>query len=166
MYMALTPEEQVDIATMDRCLTHTTPDSIWKMVKKGIVKGVQLIGDSTTVTCKACKWAKVTYKEIQKKHKGPLSDMLGAEVHSDVWGPSPIFSLGRRRYYVRFTNDFSCHTWLTAMHMKDEMLAAYKAYTAWLSTQHGVKIKWLHSNLRGKYTGDAFSRFLAEQGTK
>jgi hypothetical protein len=60
--------------------------------------------------------------------------------------------LGGRRYYVTFTNDFSCHTWLTTMHMKDKMLAAYKAYAAWLSTQYGVKIKQLHSDHGGKYT--------------
>jgi len=108
----------------------------------------------------------VTCKEIWKEHKAPLADVLGMEVHSDVWGPSPIPSLGRRRYYVTFTDDYSCHTWLTAMRTKDEMLAAYKAYVAWLSTQHGVKIKWLHSDHRGKYTGSAFSRFLVDQGTK
>ena len=88
------------------------------------------------------------------------------EVHSDVWGPSPVPSLGRRRYYVTFTNDYSHHTWLTAMHTKDETLTAYKAYAAWLSTQHGVKIKWLRSDRRGEYTGGAFSKFLADQGTE
>jgi transposase InsO family protein len=65
-----------------------------------------------------------------------------------------------------FTNDFSCHTWLIAMHMKDKTLAAYKAYAAWLLTQHGAKIKRLHSDHGGEYTGEVFSRFLAEQGTK
>jgi hypothetical protein len=92
--------------------------------------------------------------------------MLSEEIHSDVWGPSPVPSLGGRRYYVMFTNDFSHHTWLTTMRMKDEMLAAYKAYAAWLSTQYGAKIKWLHSDCGGKYTGEVFSRFLAEQGTE
>ena len=64
------------------------------------------------------------------EHEAPLSDVLGIEVHSDVWGPSPVPSLGWRRYYVMFTDDFSHHTWLTTMCMKDETLAAYKAYAA------------------------------------
>jgi len=29
-----------------------------------------------------------------------------------------------------------------------------------------VKIKWLHSDCGGKYTDSAFSKFLADQGTK
>ena len=49
---------------------------------------------------------------------------------------------------------------------KDEMLAVYKAYAAWLLTQHGVKIKRLHSDHGGKYTSSAFSKFLADQGTE
>jgi transposase InsO family protein len=150
---------------MHRCLVHIAPDSIWKMVKRGIVEGVQLI-NGATVTCKVCEQAKVTRKQIRKEHEVPLSDVLGKEIHSDVWGPSPVPNLGGRRYFVTFTDDFSCHTWLTAMCMKDEMLMAYKAYAAWLSTQHGAKIKWLHSDRKGEYTGEVFSRLLAEQGTE
>ena len=52
------------------------------------------------------------------------------------------------------------------MFTKDETLAVYKAYAAWLSTQHRVKIKWLCSDRRGKYTGGAFSKFLVDQGTE
>jgi len=52
------------------------------------------------------------------------------------------------------------------MRMKDETLAAYKAYAAWLSTQHGVKIKWLRSECGGEYTSGTFSKFLADQGTE
>jgi transposase InsO family protein len=164
IYAASIPDEQVDIAIIHRHLAHITPDSIRKMVKRGIVEGVQLIDDGATVTCEAYEQAKVTCKEIRKECEVPFSDALSEEIHSDVWGPSPVPSLGGRRYYVTFTDDFSHHTWLTAMHMKVETLAVYKAYAAWLSTQHRAKIKQLHSDHRGKYTGEVFSRFLAEQG--
>jgi hypothetical protein len=151
---------------MHRCIVHIAPDSIQKMVKRGIVEGVQLINNGATITCKACEQAKATCKEIQKEREVLLSDVLGEEIHSDVWEPSPVPSLGGRRYYVTFTDDFSCHTWLTGICTKDEMLAAYKAYAAWLSTQHRAKIKPLRSDHRGEYTGKVFSRFLAEQGTE
>jgi hypothetical protein len=165
-YAASILDERVDLTTMHRRLMHIAPDSIRKMVKKGIIEGVQLIDNSATVTCKPCEQAKVTRKEIQKECKAPLSGTLSEEIHSDIWGPSSVPSLGRRRYYVTFTNGFSCHTWLTTMCMKGEMLTAYKAYAAWLSTQYRVKIKWLCSDCGGEYTGKAFSRFLGEQGTE
>jgi hypothetical protein len=130
IYAASISDERVDIVIIHRHLTHIAPDFIRKMVKRGIIEGVQLIDDGATVTCEACKQAKVARKEIQKEHEAPLSGALGKEIHSDIWGPSPVPSLGWRRYYVTLTDDFSCHTWLTAMRMKDEMLVAYKAYAA------------------------------------
>src|SRR6266850_4601674 len=151
---------------LHKCLMHIAPKANWKMVKRGIIEGIKLVDDGTTITCKTCEQAKATCKETRKEHKASLADTLGAEVHSDVWGPSPIPSLGRRRYYVTFTDDYSCHTWLTAMHTKDETLTVYKAYAAWLSTQHRVKIKQLHSDRGGEYTGGAFSKFLVDQGTE
>ena len=166
MYAAVTPEERVDLTTLHRHLAHITPDTIRKMVKRGIIEGIKLVDDGTTITCEACEQAKATHKEIWKEREALLADALGTEVHSDEWGPSPIPSLGRRRYYVTFTDDYSCHTWLTAMHTKDETLTVYKAYAAWLSTQHGVKIKWLRSDRGGEYTGGAFSKFLVDQGTE
>jgi hypothetical protein len=72
-YAASILDEQVDIATMHRSLMHIAPDSIRKMVKKGIIKGVQLIDDGATVTCEACKQAKATHKEIQKECEASLS---------------------------------------------------------------------------------------------
>ena len=33
-------------------------------------------------------------------------------IHSDVWGPSPIFTLGRSRYFVVLLDDFSLYTWI------------------------------------------------------
>jgi len=166
VYAAATPEERMDLATLHRHLAHIAPDTIWKMVKRGIIEGIKLVDDGATITCEACEQAKATHKEIQKEREAPLADALGTEVHSDVWGPSPIPSLGGRRYYVMFTDDYSRHTWLTAMRTKDETLAAYKAYAAWLSTQHGVKIKWLRSECGGEYTSGTFSKFLMDQGTE
>jgi hypothetical protein len=50
----------------------------------------------------------------------PAYDCLREEVHPDVWGPSPVTSLGGRRYYITFTNNFSRYTWATLVKTKDE----------------------------------------------
>jgi hypothetical protein len=45
-------------------------------------------------------------------------------------------------------------------------LQAYKAYAKWAQTQHGARIKRLHSDCGGEYTGNKFTEFLQNQGTK
>jgi hypothetical protein len=166
VHAAIAQEERVDIATLHKRLAHIAPDAIRKMVKTGALEGMQLIDDGSGFTCDACEQAKATCKNIRKEREALLADALGAEVHTDLWGPSPVPTLGRRRYYVTFTDDFSRYTSLTVVRSKDETLSAYKAYAAWLHTQHGVKIKRLRSDRGGEYTGAEFTRFLKAQGTE
>jgi transposase InsO family protein len=166
VYAAATKAERVDLATLHKRLAHIAPHSIRQMISSGALEGVELTDDAPMPTCQTCEQAKATRKQIRKEREAPLADAVGAEIHSDLWGPSPIPSLGGRRYYVTFTDDYSRHTSLTVLRTKGETLEAYKAYAAWMYTQHGVRVKRLRSDRGGEYTGNEFSKFLAEQGTE
>ena len=124
------------------------------------------IDDQSTLNCDLCEYTKTTHKPIQKQHEGPQADSFGAEIHSDVWGASTTESLGGRRYYVTFTDDYSQYSWIEPLWTKDETFEAYKVFAAWAKTQHGVQIKRLRSDRGGEYTGRKFSAFLREQGTE
>ena len=106
------------------------------------------------------------HKPIQKERDAPLADAFGAEVHTDLWGPSPTPSLEGHKYYVTFTDDHIHYTSAKILHSKDQMLTVYKAYAVWAHTQHGVQIKWLCSDRGGEYTGTDFTVFLQEEGTE
>lgn len=60
--------------------------------------------------CEACQFG--------KSHNLPFptstsyASTIFKLVHSDLWGPAPIFSTGGFRYYVLFVDDFSRFTWL------------------------------------------------------
>jgi Integrase core domain len=147
-------------------LAHIAPDAIRKMVKGGAIEGIELIDDGSTLICDACEQAKATCKDIWKEREAPLAAKFGDKVHTDLWGPSPVPSLGERGYYVTFSDDYSRFTKLTILRSKDETLDTYKSYAAWVLTQKGIKIKRLRSDRGGEYTGNAFSKFLQEQGTE
>jgi hypothetical protein len=165
-YAATIAPERVDLPTLHRRLCHIVPDAIRTLINKGAAEGVQLIDDRAPLLCDSCKHAKSTCKPISKERTMPLADAFGAEVHTDLWGPSPLQSLGGRKYYVAFTDDATRYTTLTVLRSKDEALDAYKAYAAWAHTQHGVRIKRLHSDRGGEYTGKEFTKFLNQQGTE
>jgi hypothetical protein len=59
-----------------------------------------------------------------------LGTSFGEEVHTDVWGPSPTQSLGGRKYYVTFTDDYLHYTCMQLLRTKDEAFGAYKAFAA------------------------------------
>jgi hypothetical protein len=95
-----------------------------------------------------------------------LAPSFSAEVHTDLWGPSPVASLGGHKYYITFTDDHTHCSWLQILRTKDQALDAYKAFAVWVQTQHGVRIKRLRSDCGGEYTGTKFTKFLQEQGTE
>ncbi len=158
--------ETVSLLTLHRRLGHISLTAICTLIKQGAVTGLTLTDDMPTLVCDSCEYAKATRKPRCKERKAPQADAFGAEVHSNIWGPSPVQTLGGRKYYVTFTDDHTHYTQLQLLRTKDEAFDAYKAFAAWAQTQHGVHIKRLWSDRGGEYTGDAFSCFLKEQGTE
>jgi hypothetical protein len=126
-----TPAERVDIHTLHRHLGHISATAIRTLIHNHAIEGIQLIDDGSPIICDSCKYAKMTCKIILKERTAPPAKCFGDKIHTDLWGPSPVNSLGRRRYYITFTDD---HTWFTSidiLHTKDQALDAYKAFAAW-----------------------------------
>jgi hypothetical protein len=68
----------------------------------------------------------MTRKAICKEREAAPAQAFGEEIHTDVWGPLPNQSLGGRKYYVTFTDDYSRYTKVNILCTKDETFAAYK----------------------------------------
>ena len=49
-------------------------------------------------------------------------------VHSDVWGPAPIFSSSGHKYFVLFIDDYSPFTWLFPMKNKSKVFSIFKQF--------------------------------------
>ena len=157
--------EQVSIHTLHRQLGHVSLDSIRNLVRNNAISGVQIIDDSSPSFCDSCEYAKAIRKAIRKERTAPQATAFSDEVHTD-WGPSPILSLGGRKYYASFTDDYSRYTRLALLRSKGETLEAYKTFAAWAKTQHGAHIKRLRSDRGGEYTSGDFTKFLQGQGTE
>jgi len=153
---------------LHRRMGHISPIIAEKLVKNGFVTGVRL---ETTAAgdpffCESCVYAKATRKPVSKTREGERATEFGGEVHSDLWGPSPVQSLGRKRYYITFTDDKTRLTNLYFLAKKDEAFASYKEYDAWCNTQLGAHVKIFHSDRGGEYLGKEFTLYLRSKGTK
>ena len=51
-------------------------------------------------------------------------------MHSDVFGPMKVTSLGEFLYYVSFINDFSRNTWIYFLKKKYELFDRFKEFKA------------------------------------
>jgi hypothetical protein len=52
------------------------------------------------------------------------------EIHSNLWGPSPVVTIGSCKYYVTFTDKYTLYMHLDLLKTKDQTFAAYKVNMA------------------------------------
>ena len=157
--------EEMSIDEFHRVLGHISHDRAKFLVEKGLVEGVKLDGGSEPSSCESCAWAKTTRKAVSKVRDGERCAAVGDEIHTDLWGPSPVETIGKKKYYVSFTDDHSRYTSVYFLRSKDEAFESYRIYEAWLSTQYGVRIKCLNSDRGGEYLSEEFSDHLKKAGT-
>jgi hypothetical protein len=89
------------------CLGHIAPTAIKELIRRGVIVGVELKEDDIPFECPACIKAKSMRAPISKVRERDRASMFGKEVHSDLWGKSRKATLGGRRYYNSYTDDYS-----------------------------------------------------------
>src|SRR6266702_401111 len=108
-----------------------------------------------------CIFARATRKPVPKMHDGPQAQHFGEEVHTDVWGPSPVTSKRGCRYFITFTDDTTHYTVIYLLRSKAEALGTYKTFEVWaLTQQHCAAIKVLQLDCSGEYLSNSFDQHL------
>ena len=159
--------EPLTMQEVHKRLGRIAPNSIRQMIQDGTVTGITLNEAHKSMgTCDSCEYAKLTCKPIGKLCDPLRQSNLGDEVHTDLWGPSPVQSGGHSRYYASFTNDYTRYTQLYLQKAKSDMFDSYQAFEAWLSTQFNTKVKCLRSDRGGEYLSAEFTKYLKSKGTE
>ena len=85
-------------------------------------------------------------------------------IHSDVFRPVHVPSLGKSVYYVSFIDDFSRNIWIYFLQKKYEVFAKFKEFKALVENQSEKKIKVLRTNNGGEFCGNEFEDFCKKCG--
>ena len=93
-----------------------------------------------------------------------ISNSIFELIHSDVWRPSPVASIGRSRYFVVFIDNYSRYSWIFPMKSRYE-LPIYSNIAKMVETQFFKHIKTFRSNNAFEYTQYAFQALLHSYGT-
>jgi GAG-pre-integrase domain len=149
------------ILTLDelhRRMGHISPQVTRKLVRDGVITGLELYAASQLGFCTACTQAKPTRKPVPQMREGQRAAKFGKKVHSDVWGPAKPQSYNGKEYFVSFPH--SRWTYPVPMAKKRDTLCCYRQYEAWVETQHSVKLKRLRTDHGGEYLSEEFSALL------
>ena len=85
-------------------------------------------------------------------------------IHSDVWGPSPVSSHEKFKYYVTFIDDHSRFTWVYFLCSKFEVYHTFTEFLVYVDNQFSTSIKTLCTDSGGEYLSTEFQAFLASKG--
>jgi hypothetical protein len=143
---------------------HVNYDDLRKMVKDGMVTGIDLDFDAKPDFCEACIKAKATRKPFPKRSETKYQN-YGDKVVADTWGPAQIESLGRNKYYQLYQDLASHEERIYFSRQKSEGFESYKKYETWANNQRGAKIKIFGSDRGGEFTSKAFNEHLESKGT-
>jgi GAG-pre-integrase domain len=77
-------------------------------------------------SCDVCKLAKQT--RLSFPLSTSLSEATFELVHSDVWGPAPVYSYNYFKYFVTFIDDFSRTTWVYLLKGKNKVFLCFKDF--------------------------------------
>ena len=95
--------EVVTIEELHRRMGHISLEAARRLVSEGAIEGIELDKSSQLRSCDSCKYAKATQKPIRKVRETPRASEFGEEINSDLWGPSPVQTPGKKEYYASFT---------------------------------------------------------------
>jgi hypothetical protein len=99
--------EEVTVMDLHRRMGHIAPRAARELVINGLVTGLTLKDSDEPTECEACVKAKLTRREVAKVREGERATVFGQEIWSDLWGTPKISTLGGRKYFVSFTDDYS-----------------------------------------------------------
>ena len=85
-------------------------------------------------------------------------------IHSNLWRPSFVFTIGGSRYFIVFVDDYSRYSWIFHMKHRSELLQVYSNFAKMVKTQFSKHIKNFRSDNTLEYTQYAFQAVLHSYG--
>jgi len=143
------------------CLRHMSERGLQALHKSSALPGIKYCKLDLCKFCIMGRQRRVAFFTSQHKTKS-LLDLI----HTDVWGPSPVASIGGARYYITFINDFSRKDWVYFLKQKSKVFQKFKEWKTLVKNQTGRKVKVLKLDNRGEYTSKEFKNYLASKGIK
>ena len=96
-------DASTDTSLWHRRLGHMSEKGMKMLLSKGKLPKLKSIDFDMCESCILGKQKNVSFLKIGRTPKAKKLEL----VHTDLWGPSPVASLGGSRYYITFIDDSS-----------------------------------------------------------
>ncbi|CAJ2648559.1 unnamed protein product [Trifolium pratense] len=143
-------------------LGHMSEKGMKLMATKGKLSNLKHVDVGVCEHCIFGKQKKVSFSRTGKNSKVEKLEL----VHTDVWGPAPVKSIGGSCYYITFIDDSTRKVWVYFLKNKSDVFSVFKRWKVEVENQTGLKIKSLKSDNGGEYDSQEFKDFCSEHGIR
>ena len=154
LYMTSSPRDTIVVANAStntnlwhRRLGHISEKGMKMLLSKGKLLELKSIDFDMCESCILGKQKKVSFLKINRTPKAKKLEL----VHTDLWGPSLVASLGGSRYYITFIDDSRRKVWVYFLKNKSDLFETFKKWKAMVETETSLKLKCLRSDSGGEY---------------
>ncbi|CAA0833577.1 Uncharacterized mitochondrial protein AtMg00300 [Striga hermonthica] len=140
------------------------------MSEKGmkVLKSRELLPELESVDvglCEQCVLGKQKRVSFITTGRAPKTEKLEL-VHTDLWGPAPVTSLGGSMYYMTFVDDYTRKVWVYFLKRKSEAFDTFRRWRALVEKETGLEVKCLRSDNGGEYNSEAIKEYCADHGIR
>jgi hypothetical protein len=106
------------------------------------------------------KHKRVEFLRVGKEKKSERLDL----VHTNVWGPSHVSSLGGSHYYVTFIHVAARKTWVYCILQKYDVFDTFRKWKDLVENEARKRLKCLRSDNGGEYCSKEFDDYCSYHG--
>ncbi|KAM0048322.1 putative RNA-directed DNA polymerase [Helianthus debilis subsp. tardiflorus] len=143
-------------------LGHMSEKGLKMLAQKGKFPDLKKVETEFCEPCVLGKQKRVTFVKTGRTPKAQKLEL----VHSDVYGPTSVLSLGGSRYYVTFIDDSTRKVWVYFLKHKSAVFDAFKIWKSAVENETNLKVKCLKSDNGVEYISKQFTDYCAKEGIK
>ncbi|KAL2243395.1 UNVERIFIED_CONTAM: Retrovirus-related Pol polyprotein from transposon TNT 1-94 [Sesamum indicum] len=115
--------------------------------------------------CEHCMFGKQKRVSFLTTGRTPRKEKLEL-VHTDLWGPAPVSSLGGSTYYMTFVDDSTKKVWVYFLKSKSDAFDTFRRWRALVENETGLQVKCLRSDNGGEYSSEGIKNYCADHGIR
>ncbi|WJZ90886.1 hypothetical protein VitviT2T_010001 [Vitis vinifera] len=139
-------------------LGHISHRGLQELEKQGVLGNYKLTNLTFCEHCVFGKTTRVKFAKVVHETQNQLD-----YIHSDLWGPSRVSSIGGARYFLTLIDDYSRKVWIYFLKNKSETFLKFKEWKILVETQVGRKVKKLRTDNGLEFLSNDFNSFCQKE---
>ena len=148
-----------------RRLGHVNFKNINKLAKDGLVRDLPEKMFANDQTCDACLKGKQHRASCKTKSTHSLTQPLYL-LHMDLFGPTFVSSLLKKKYCLVVTDDYTRFTWVFFLKTKDETAGILKVFITEVENYFDKKVKVIRCDHGTEFKNEVMNEFCRDKGIK